>query len=81
MENMCHVSERIFIEPLPRTGHGANHIENTSSNTIYIVACAYFGCWLEMGLHVTIFITGKFTIIIIIIALIFIIITILRWYI
>jgi hypothetical protein len=30
-ENMCHVSECVFIGPLPSTGYGADHIENTSS--------------------------------------------------
>jgi hypothetical protein len=46
--------ECVFIGPLPSTGHGADHIENTSSNTFSIVAFAYFGRCLEMGLHVTI---------------------------
>jgi hypothetical protein len=45
----------MFSEPLPSIGHGMDHIENTSYNTLPIVACAYFGHCLEMGLHVTIF--------------------------
>jgi hypothetical protein len=69
-ENTCHVSECVFIGPLPSIGYGADHIEstssvvrmrdgadyieNTSSNTFCIAACAYFGRCLEMGLHVTI---------------------------
>jgi hypothetical protein len=46
--------EWVFIVPLPSIGHGADHIENTSSNIFAIVACAYFGRCLEMGLHVTV---------------------------
>jgi hypothetical protein len=46
----------VFSDPLPRNGHGADHIENNSCNTFPIVACAYFGRCLEMCLHVTIFI-------------------------
>jgi hypothetical protein len=53
-ENTCHVSECVFIGPLPSTGNGADHIENTSCNTFSIVACAYFGRCLEKGLHVRI---------------------------
>jgi hypothetical protein len=53
-ENTCLVSEWVFIGPLPSTGHGADHIENSSSTTFSIVASAYFGRCLEMGLHVTI---------------------------
>jgi hypothetical protein len=30
------LSECVFIGPLPSTGHGADHIENTSSNTFSI---------------------------------------------
>jgi hypothetical protein len=30
-ENTYHVSESVFIGPLPSTGHDADHIENTSS--------------------------------------------------
>jgi hypothetical protein len=48
------LSEFVFIDPLLSTGHGVDHIENTSFNTFSIVACAYFGRCLEMGLHVTI---------------------------
>jgi hypothetical protein len=44
----------VFSDPLPSNGHGADHIENASCNTFSIVACAYFGRCLEMGLHVTI---------------------------
>jgi hypothetical protein len=44
------------IGPFPNTGNGADHIENTFSNTFAIVACVYFGRCLEMGLHVTIYI-------------------------
>jgi hypothetical protein len=40
--------------PLPSTGHGTDHIENASFNTLSSVACAYFGRCLEMGLRVTI---------------------------
>jgi hypothetical protein len=38
----------------PSNGHGADHIENNFCNTFSIVACAYFGRCLEMGLHVTV---------------------------
>jgi hypothetical protein len=38
----------VFTVPLP----GANHTENNSCNTFSIVACAYSGRCLEMGLHV-----------------------------
>jgi hypothetical protein len=41
------------------TGHGAYYTENTSSNTLSIVACAYFGRCLEMGLHITIFVQNS----------------------
>jgi hypothetical protein len=50
------LSDCVFIDPLPSTGNGEDHIENTSSNTVSIVACGYFGRCLEMGLHVTIYI-------------------------
>jgi hypothetical protein len=53
-ENTCHVSECVFIGPLPSAEHGEDHIENTSSNYFSIVACAHFGRCLEMGVHVTI---------------------------
>jgi hypothetical protein len=43
----------VFSDPLPINGHGADHIENNSCNTFSIVACAYFGRGLEMGLRVT----------------------------
>jgi hypothetical protein len=46
-------SAGMFSDPLPRNGHGADHIGNTSRNTFSIIACAYFGRCLEMGLHVT----------------------------
>jgi hypothetical protein len=46
--------ECVFIGPLPSTGHGADHIENTSPNTFPMTACAYFGRCLERGIHVTI---------------------------
>jgi hypothetical protein len=36
------------------TRHGADQLENTSSNTHSIVARVYFGRCLEMGLHITI---------------------------
>jgi hypothetical protein len=49
------LSEYVFTGLLPSTGHGANHIENTSAKIFSIVACAYFGRCLEMGLHVTIY--------------------------
>jgi hypothetical protein len=49
------LSECVFIGPLPSTGRGADHTENTSSNTFSIVACSYFGRCLEMGLYVTIY--------------------------
>jgi hypothetical protein len=42
--------------PLPSTGHGVDHIENTSSNTPSNVACAYFGRCLEMRLRVIIYV-------------------------
>jgi hypothetical protein len=45
----------VFSDPLPSNGHEEDHIENTSCNTYSIVACAYFGRCLEMGLHATIF--------------------------
>jgi hypothetical protein len=41
----------VFSEPLPSNGHGADHIESNSCNTFSIVACAYFGRCLAMGLH------------------------------
>jgi hypothetical protein len=41
------LSACMFIYPLPSTGYGANHIENGSSNTFSIVACAYFWRCLE----------------------------------
>jgi membrane protease subunit (stomatin/prohibitin family) len=44
----------LFIDLLPSNGHGADHTENTSCDTFSIVACAYFGHCLEMGLLVTI---------------------------
>jgi hypothetical protein len=45
----------VISDPLPSNGHGADHIENTSCNTFSIIACAYFGRRLEMGLHDTIY--------------------------
>jgi hypothetical protein len=45
----------VFSDQLPSTGHGAGHVENTSSNTFSIVACAYFGRCLVMGLHITVY--------------------------
>jgi hypothetical protein len=54
-ENMCQVPECVFISPLPCTKLRADNIENTSSNTFYIVAWAYFGRCLELCLHVTIY--------------------------
>jgi hypothetical protein len=44
----------VSVGPLPSTGPGADHMENTSSNTFSIVVCAYFGRCLEMGLNVTV---------------------------
>jgi hypothetical protein len=44
----------VFSDPLLGNGHGADHIENTSCNTFSIAACAYSGCCLEMGPHITI---------------------------
>jgi hypothetical protein len=44
----------VFNDPLPSNGHGADHIENTSCSIFSIVACAYFGRCLDMGLHVTV---------------------------
>jgi hypothetical protein len=46
----------VFSDPLPSNGHDADHIENSSCNIFCIVACAYLGHCLEMGLHVTIYI-------------------------
>jgi hypothetical protein len=42
-----------FSDQLISNVHGTDQIENTSCNTIPIVACAYFGRCLEMGLLVT----------------------------
>jgi hypothetical protein len=44
----------VLSDPLPCNGHGADHIENTSCITFSVVACAYFGRCLEMGLYVTV---------------------------
>jgi hypothetical protein len=44
----------VFSELLPSNVQGADHIENTYCNTFSIVACAYFGHYLEMAVHVTI---------------------------
>jgi hypothetical protein len=44
----------VFIVTLRSTGHGPDHMEDTSSSAFSIVACAYFGRCLEIGLHVTI---------------------------
>jgi hypothetical protein len=33
----------VFSDPLSTNGYGADYIQNTSCNTFYIVACAYFG--------------------------------------
>jgi hypothetical protein len=58
--NRCRIGPRVcfcwnvFRDPLPSNGHGADHIENTSCNTLSIVAWAYFERCLEIGLHVTI---------------------------
>jgi hypothetical protein len=45
----------VFSNSLPSNGHGADHMENTSCNPYSMVACAYFGRCLEVGLHVTIY--------------------------
>jgi hypothetical protein len=47
--------ECMFTDPLPSTGHDADNIENTSSNTFSTVAYAYFGRCSEMGLHITVY--------------------------
>jgi hypothetical protein len=39
---------------MPSNENCADHIENTSCNAFSIVADAYFGRCLEMGLHVTV---------------------------
>jgi hypothetical protein len=52
-ENTCHALEYMFIGPLPRTGHAADQIGNTS-NAFSIVACACFERCLELGLHAAI---------------------------
>jgi hypothetical protein len=63
--NWCPIVPRVcfwgnvFSDPLPSNGHGEDHIENNSCNTFSIVACAYFGRCLELGLHVTIFSSSK----------------------
>jgi hypothetical protein len=44
----------VFSDPFPSDGHNADHIENTSFNHFSIVACAYFGRCVEVGLDVTI---------------------------
>jgi hypothetical protein len=44
----------MFTESLPSNWNGADHIENTSCSTFSIVACAYFGRCLDMGIHDTI---------------------------
>jgi hypothetical protein len=38
----------------PSIGHGAYYIKNTPSNNFSIVACSYFGLFLEMVLWVTV---------------------------
>jgi hypothetical protein len=43
----------VFIDPLPKNAHGADHIVNNSCNIFSIVACAYFGRSLKLGLYVT----------------------------
>jgi hypothetical protein len=44
----------VLDDPLSSNGHGADHIQNNSCNTVSVVACAYCGRCLEMGLHVTV---------------------------
>jgi hypothetical protein len=44
----------MFSHTVPSNRYDAGNIENTSYNKFSIVACAYFGRCLEMGLHVTI---------------------------
>jgi hypothetical protein len=48
----------VFSDPMPSNRQGADHTENTNWNSFSIVACAYFGRCLEMGLHVTVLIVG-----------------------
>jgi hypothetical protein len=55
-----HLVRRGVYQPLLSTGHGADHIENTSSNTFPVVACAYYGRCLEMCLYVTISLCNLF---------------------
>jgi hypothetical protein len=50
----------LSIGPLPYRGHDADHTENTSSNTLYIVGCAYSERYQETGTHVTLYIKGGF---------------------
>jgi hypothetical protein len=51
----------VFTDPLPSNRHGADHkrVDNTSCNTSPIVAFAYFGRCLEMGLHIAILLEIK----------------------
>jgi hypothetical protein len=39
----CHVSESVFVGLLPSPGHGADHIQNTSSNTCSILRARISG--------------------------------------
>jgi hypothetical protein len=56
--NRCSIVPRVYFcgyvfnDLLPSSGHGADHIENTTYSTIF--ACPYFGCCLDLDLHVTI---------------------------
>jgi hypothetical protein len=49
--------QNVSIDPLRSTEHGADHIENTSSNSFSIVASACFGRCLEIDLYVAIYFT------------------------
>jgi hypothetical protein len=45
----------VLSDGLRSKRHGADHMENTSCDTFSIIAYAYFGYCLAIGLHVTIY--------------------------
>jgi hypothetical protein len=45
---VSHVRMRVHL-PITTVGHGMDHIQNASSNTFSVVACAYFGHCLEIN--------------------------------